>query len=372
MTTNTNIATISAIPAPAPVAASNTQIGFFNMQGFELIQRVAKAFATSTLVPTQYQGNVANAMLALNMAQRMDADPLMVMQNLNIIHGRPSWSSKFLIATFNNCGRFSAMRFEFEGDENSDGWRCRAYSIERSTGAELKGTWISIAMSKAEGWYGKPGSKWKTMPEQMLRYRAASFFIGTYAPEISMGFTTEEEAYDIIDVTPERVPAAPAVNAKIATIVTAKPAPAPAPKPEPAPIVTAAPVDPEPDSTEWPQDEDGVLVDARCCPWIEAVHSEKKTCTKDNNWRKRRGIDPAVVAKAEHDAIEARLPQLDLESKPAPTIDLEQVLAGIARSNNEDEIDLWLDHSRMVELSTDEDERLTRAVNARMNELERL
>ncbi|MBV5310798.1 hypothetical protein [Chromatium okenii] len=165
------------------------------------------------------------------------------------------------------------------------------------------------------------------------------------------------------------------VNAKLAAIAAAKPAPAPAPKPEPAPIVTAAPVDPEPDSTEWPQDEDGVLVDARGCPWIEAVHSEKKTCTKDNNWRKRRGIDPAVVAKAEHDAIEARLPQLDLEPEPETpvvTVTLEQVLAGIARSNNEDEIDLWLDHSRILELSISEDERLTRAVNARMNELERL
>lgn len=289
-------------PITAP-AKQNTQIGFFNMEGFELIQRVAKAFATSTLVPTQYQGNVANAMLALNMAQRMDADPLMVMQNLNIIHGRPSWSSKFLIATFNNCGRFSAMRFEFEGDENTDGWRCRAFSIERSTGAELRGTWVSIAMAKLEGWYGKPGSKWKTMPEQMLRYRAASFFIGTYAPEISMGFMTEEEAHDIIDVTP-RVVTAPA------------PISTPTPTPEPTPVVDVENVvidvefveahAPETDSTEWPQDEDGEFVDSRGCPWIDAIHSAKKTCTQDGHWRKKRGIEPNVVASVESTAIEKR------------------------------------------------------------------
>lgn len=309
MSTVTTLATLRNENAmTAPAHRQNTQIGFFNMEGFELIQRVAKAFATSTLVPTQYQGNVANAMLALNMAQRMDADPLMVMQNLNIIHGRPSWSSKFLIATFNNCGRFSAMRFEFEGDENSDGWRCRAFSIERSTGAELKGTWVSIAMSKAEGWYGKPGSKWKTMPEQMLRYRAASFFIGTYAPEISMGFMTEEEVQDIIDVTPRFVPA---------------PAPTPTPEPtiEPDPIIDVEGVEPppqeqlEPDSTEWPQDEDGVFVDAHGCPWIDAIHSAKKTCTQDGNWRKKRGIDAAVVASVEAAAIEKR----QLRAKQPPS-----------------------------------------------------
>ena len=36
----------------------------------------------------------------------------MVMQNLYIVYGRPSWSSKFLIATINTCGRFEPLKFE--------------------------------------------------------------------------------------------------------------------------------------------------------------------------------------------------------------------------------------------------------------------
>ena len=37
-------------------------------------------------------------LIAQNMARRMGADLLMVMQNLYVVHGRPGWSAQFLIA----------------------------------------------------------------------------------------------------------------------------------------------------------------------------------------------------------------------------------------------------------------------------------
>ena len=86
--------------------------GFSSQQGFELAQRAAKLLAQSSLVPKEYQGNLPNCVIALNMAARMNADPLMVMQNLYIVHGKPGWSSQFLISTFNTSGRFSALRYE--------------------------------------------------------------------------------------------------------------------------------------------------------------------------------------------------------------------------------------------------------------------
>jgi len=54
-----------------------------------------------------------------------------------------------------------------------------------------------MAMAEAEGWSTKPGSKWKTMPELMLRYRAAAFFARIYAPDITLGMQTSEESMDI-------------------------------------------------------------------------------------------------------------------------------------------------------------------------------
>jgi hypothetical protein len=172
-------------------------MGFFDAAGFELMQRVSKAFATSTLVPKDYQGNLANTMVALNMAQRLGADPLMVMQNLHIIHGRPGWSAQFLIATFNNCGRFSAIRYRWRGTDGKPDWACQAYATERATGDEIASSWISLGMAKAEGWSTKAGSKWITMPEQMMMYRSAAFLVRAYAPELSMGLHTVDEIRDM-------------------------------------------------------------------------------------------------------------------------------------------------------------------------------
>jgi len=184
-------------PAPA-IAQQNTQIGLTTQSGFELAQRAAKALSASTLVPKDYQGNLPNCLVALNMANRIGADPLMVMQNLYIVHGRPGWSSQFLIATFNTCGRFGAMRFEFCGTEGEDDWGCRAWAIEKDTGEKLFGSWVTIALAKKEGWETKSGSKWKTMPQQMLMYRAAAFFVRVIAPELAMGLHTREENEDIL------------------------------------------------------------------------------------------------------------------------------------------------------------------------------
>lgn len=175
-------------------------VGLTNSQGFELAQRAGKMLSTSTLVPKEYQGNLSNCIIALNMASRMGADPLMVMQNLVIVYGKPSWSSKFLIATVNTCGRFSALRFEYFGENGTDEWGCRAWAIEKSTGEKLVGPDITIALSKAEGWYGKNGSKWKTIPQKMLMYRAGGWWCDVYAPELSMGLRTEDENYDIVDI----------------------------------------------------------------------------------------------------------------------------------------------------------------------------
>lgn len=178
------------------------RMGFDNLQGFELLQRAAKAIASSTLVPQQFQGSLPNCLIAIEMAQRIGASPLMVCQNLYIVHGRPGWSAKFLIASFNQCGRFSAIRYEWVGTRDKDDWGCRAYATEKATGDKINGPLITIALAKKEGWYDKSGSKWKTIPELMLQYRAAAWMVNTHAPEISMGLNTSEELGDVYDARP--------------------------------------------------------------------------------------------------------------------------------------------------------------------------
>lgn len=166
---------------------------------FELAQRKAQIYAKSTLVPKEYQNNIGNVLIAENMAKRMGADTLMVMQNLYVVHGKPGWSATFLIACFNSCGRFSAIKYDFTGEVGSENWGCSAYTMELATGEKIVGTKITLGMAKKEGWYSKAGSKWQTMPEQMMRYRAATFLIRSTAPEIGMGLMTKDEIYDTLE-----------------------------------------------------------------------------------------------------------------------------------------------------------------------------
>lgn len=172
----------------------------FSVGGFEHAQRIAKMLASSDLVPANYKNNIQNTMIAMEMANRIGASPLMVMQNLSVIQGKPSWSSSFIIASINNSKRFTRLNFKLEGEGEEYG--CTAHANDLKTGEYLEGPKVDWKMVKGEGWLAKAGSKWKTMPELMFRYRAAAFFGRLYAPDILMGMQTAEE---VVDVTHEAI-----------------------------------------------------------------------------------------------------------------------------------------------------------------------
>jgi len=176
---------------------------------FDMLQRQAKMFSASTLVPKEFQGNIANCAIGINIAKRLGADPFMVLQNIDIIHGRPSFRATFLIAMVNSSGRFEPLQFKMEGTEGSPDRSCIAWAKSKDDGSVLEGPKITLAMAKAEGWSTKSGSKWITMPELMLRYRSAAFFARLYAPDITLGMMTADEAQDVAvrDVTPAPAPA---------------------------------------------------------------------------------------------------------------------------------------------------------------------
>lgn len=228
----------------AVVVSQPTQVGFnfFDPVQFDTMQRVCKLFASSELVPDMYKATeknpiekaMANCMIAIEIAQRIGASPLMVMQNMVPIYGKPSWSSKFLVATVNTCGRFNPLQFrftekgmlgmvdytdyvwdnasrskravakQFDGKKMMD-VECVAFTTAKGSDKVLESSPISIRLAIQEGWFTKNGSKWQTMTKQMLMYRAASFWTSVYAPELSMGMRTVEENQDIIDTQFEEV-----------------------------------------------------------------------------------------------------------------------------------------------------------------------
>ena len=239
----------------------NVEANFNTYRGFQAMHHMAESLANSTIIPEAFRNTlmvkdrydaqakkwiyrpeanpngVSNCIIALNMAQRLGADPMMIMQNLYLVDGRPSWSSQFIIAAINSSGRYSPLRFDITGgDEEVEipyavtewvynqatkkkepvesnrtarvkNYKCVAWVVEKATGERLESTPITMEMAVKEGWYQKNGSKWQSMPEQMLRYRAASFFGRIYAPDLLMGLRTQEEEMEsIIDITPEPAP----------------------------------------------------------------------------------------------------------------------------------------------------------------------
>jgi len=181
-------------------------------------------FSTSTLVPKEFQANMANCAIGINIAKRLGADPFMVLQNIDIIHGRPSFRATFLIAMVNASGRFEPLQFRMEGDEGKPNRSCIAWTKSKADGTPLEGPKITLEMAKAEGWSTKNGSKWQTMPELMLRYRAAAFFARLYAPDITLGMMTAEEAVDAVqerEVTPAKVALFPTKQEPEALTLTA-------------------------------------------------------------------------------------------------------------------------------------------------------
>ena len=138
--------------------------------------------------------NSSNCLIAIEQAQRMKVSPMMVMQNLYPIQGKPCWSAQFLIAQVNNSGNYDIELQYDEKQKNGKPFSCQCWTMK--AGRRIDGMVVDMDMADAEGWTKKNGSKWKTMPQLMLRYRAASFFARLNCPEFTMGLYTKEELID--------------------------------------------------------------------------------------------------------------------------------------------------------------------------------
>ena len=170
----------------ALTTTSNKSV-YSSIQSFESAQRIAASLADSALVPQAYRGQsgLPNCIVAIEIANRMGMSPFQVMQNLNVIHGRPSWSSQFIIGLIQGSNRFDGFTY----NETSDSCQCLA--VLKTTGEQVSGARITMDMAKKEGW--TKNSKWQTMPEVMLRYRAASSFGRFHIPDLILGIQSVEE-----------------------------------------------------------------------------------------------------------------------------------------------------------------------------------
>ena len=184
--------TLPATSAPARPATRQT---LDTIEGTRALHELANIFTNSSLVPRDFQRNQANCIIALDIAARLNLSPMMVFQQLYIVNGKPSWSSAFMISMFNERAKqFDRLEYCYAGQKNTPDRTCWCRAKLKATGEYVDGPPVTLRMAKAEGW----GKKWDSMPELMLKYRAAAFFIRTNCPEILFGLYSAEESQDIV------------------------------------------------------------------------------------------------------------------------------------------------------------------------------
>ena len=166
---------------------------------FDQVSRVANMLSKSSIVPQNYQGKPEDCFIAVEMASRMNTSPIFIMQNLYVVKGKPSWAGQACMAMITSCGKFRSVRHVYTGERGTNNRGCYVEAIRISDGEIVRGTEVTLKMAQDEGWMSN--SKWRNMPEQMLGYRAASFFARMFCPEAMMGLQTTEEIYDAQPVT---------------------------------------------------------------------------------------------------------------------------------------------------------------------------
>lgn len=170
-----------------------------NKDAFNQILRAADMLSKTSIIPQSYQGKPQDCFVAIEMANRMGVSPMVVMQNMYVVKGKPSWAGQACTMLINSCGKFKDVKHIYTGEKGKPNRGCYVTATRISDGSQVDGVEVTMQMAQAEGWTSN--SKWRNMPELMLAYRASAFFARVYCPEAMMGVQTAEEVYDA-DSTP--------------------------------------------------------------------------------------------------------------------------------------------------------------------------
>jgi hypothetical protein len=195
-----------------------TVIGGVN--GLEMMEkalRFSEIMAQADIIPTHYRGKTANVFIAVQSALRMNLDPMHVMQNTFVISGKLGMVSSFAISLANGSGLFdSGISYKIEG--KGDDLKVTAFANLKKSGREISYA-ITMREAIAEGW--TKNAKYRTLPELMLRYRAATLLIRTHVPEVLNGMHMVEEIEDVTiatkDVTPNK---ATSISSKLDSVLS--------------------------------------------------------------------------------------------------------------------------------------------------------
>ena len=172
---------------------------------FNRIHEIAKSLAASDLVPAHFQRKPANVLIALEFAHRNNISPFQAMQSIFVVHGRPGLSAAFAISLARKANVWKKLQYKVEGSGDS----LVVTAIATLHDDDKIESSVSMEMAKKAGW--TKNAIYASLPEQMLKYRAATFLIRANFPEVLFGMSTVDEIEDVsaskkpVNVTPSNV-----------------------------------------------------------------------------------------------------------------------------------------------------------------------
>lgn len=178
--------------------------------------------APSTILPTAYRGNAANAFVAAETGAALGLEPLQALASIAVINGRATLSSDLMAAVIRRAGH--TLRIVENSPESVTATLIRA--DDKTFKFEV--TWDKDKAVKA-GLWGQRGP-WSQYPTQMLRARAITEVARQGASEALMGMIYSPEDFGATITDTGEV-----IEAEIVNEAPAKPAPAAKPKPAAAP-----------------------------------------------------------------------------------------------------------------------------------------
>lgn len=190
--TESSLATITTAPAPLAFLHDGA--------AFDHLWRVAKAFSLSGMVPEHFRGKPESCMVALMYAEQLGEHPMVMFQEVTVIKGRPGTSARFAIARANKSGLLAGP-ITWTAKGQGDALEVTASATLRDSGEKISAT-VTMREAIADGW--TRNDKYKSIPGQMLRWRAATRLINLYIPEVLFGLGVREEieSAKVRDVTP--------------------------------------------------------------------------------------------------------------------------------------------------------------------------
>lgn len=186
--------------------------------------------APSTILPTAYRGNAANAFVAAETGAALGLEPLQALASIAVINGRATLSSDLMAAVIRRAGH--TLRIVENSPESVTATLIRADDKK----FEFTVTWDRDKAVKA-GLWGQRGP-WSQYPTQMLRARAITEVARQGASEALMGMIYSPEDFGATITESGEV-----IEAELVDDTPAKPAPA---APKPAAKDTPAPSQPAP------------------------------------------------------------------------------------------------------------------------------